>query len=69
MSQPADQGEVRQIVIHPAAWEWVKRTFDARGFDLGRLPDMEDDLPTYIMVPRSLDGTTPTTRDTTESEH
>lgn len=49
--------EVRQVVVHPAAWEWLVDLLAQRGFTLARMPDVPElagDLPTYIMVPTEL---------------
>lgn len=43
--------EMRQIIVHPATWNWLEGELSTRGIALARMPDMEDDLPTYVMVP------------------
>lgn len=52
--------EVRQIVVHPAAWDLMVELTRAAGFRLGRIPGDEDTygLPTYVMVPDTLEEPT-----------
>jgi hypothetical protein len=48
---PPAEGEIRQILVHPAAWAALERWLNARNIDLCPVP-VEDDLPTYCMQPR-----------------
>ena len=54
MKALTDDDEVRQIVVHPAAWEWLSATIEAAGFRLGQIPGAETDLPTYLLVPAEI---------------
>lgn len=46
MTQP---DEMRQVVVHPAAWPALEAWLAARGIALCLLPLDGDDLPTYVM--------------------
>jgi hypothetical protein len=42
--------DVRQILIPPGLWDVTQLFFAKAGFVLGRVPYLEDDLPTYSLV-------------------
>lgn len=48
--------EVRQIVVHPAAWDALEAWLDAAGIVLVCIDAAlsGDDLPTYVMQPKQL---------------
>jgi hypothetical protein len=48
---PADDA-VRQLLVHPVIWPDLVEWLDRRGIDVGLMPPVEDDLPTYVMTPR-----------------
>lgn len=53
MTTTPKPGDVRQILVHPAVWPDLEAWLAARGIDLGLMPQVEDDLPTYCMQPRA----------------
>jgi hypothetical protein len=57
MSEPPDD-EVRQLVVHPAAWDALVEWFASRRIDIVQIPSEPDDLPTFILSPRDF-GPTP----------
>lgn len=47
---PADD-EIRQLLVHPAVWPDLVQWLDLCGIDVGLMPPVEGDLPTYVMTP------------------
>jgi hypothetical protein len=46
---------LRQLLVHPAAWRGLVDYYDARGIDIVRVPvEGNEDFPTYILSPRAL---------------
>lgn len=51
-AKPTADDEVRQLLVHPVIWPDLVEWLDRRGIDVGLMPPIEDDLPTYVMTPR-----------------
>ena len=52
--QPPADNEVRQLLVHGAVWPHLVAWLDTRGIEVGLMPPIEGDLPTYVMTPRHL---------------
>lgn len=46
--------DVRQVVVPHVLWEAVTGLLRHMGLSVARMPAVEDDLPTYILVPTEL---------------
>ena len=61
---PPAEGEVRQLLVHPAVWErlelWLNLYCNVDITKVGVIGD--DDLPTYAMTPRLIAPTEEPTR-------
>ncbi|MGC5534277.1 hypothetical protein [Streptomyces sp. SR-10] len=52
MTQPPAEGEVRQLLVHPAVWPGLESWLLQRGIEIADLGvPGDDDLPTYVMTP------------------
>jgi hypothetical protein len=51
VSQPPD---VRQILVPPVLWEPITRLLQQAGLGVCHIPQITDDLPTYVLVPLNL---------------
>lgn len=47
-------GEVRQVVVHPAVWPHLEAWLAGRGIELALLSAAGEDLATYVMTPANL---------------
>lgn len=45
-------GDIKELVVHEAAWPWVVDAIYDRGLMLGKLPEeLATDNPAYIITP------------------
>ncbi|WP_186343710.1 hypothetical protein [Streptomyces sp. CFMR 7] len=52
MTTPPAEGEVRQLLVHPAVWPGLESWLLQRGIEIAELGVLgDDDLPTYVMTP------------------
>lgn len=51
-AKPTADDVVRQLLVHPVVWPDLVAWLNRRGIDVGLMPPVEDDLPTYVMTPR-----------------
>lgn len=51
---PEAPAEVYQVLVHGAVWDDFKAWLDSRGIALSAQQFSADDLPTYVMTPKSL---------------
>ncbi|MFB6776537.1 hypothetical protein ACFCX0_03690 [Streptomyces sp. NPDC056352] len=59
MTPPSADGEIRQLLVHPAVWTRLERWLAAQNIDIDNVGVLtEGDLPTYVMRPKTLAPTT-----------
>lgn len=58
-AQPPADDEVRQLLVHPSVWPDLVAWLAGRGINVGLMPPVEDELPTYVMTPRGFPQPSP----------
>lgn len=54
-AKAAPHGDTPQLVVHPAAWDWIVDAIYDRGLVIGHVPqERETDLPTFVITVETL---------------
>ena len=54
MTATRPDGEVRQLLVHPAVWPHLTSWLAARNIELSAQQFGDEDLPTYVMTPSTV---------------